>query len=111
MARGLRLEPKIDITFKVRDLTIETAPLVQEVFGKAFVEVKNAMRLNDPTRTVDASVEIANPNPTMDEMKDAMYRRALRETNGEKRAAAKLLKVSERQVHRWIADKGEEAIS
>ena len=38
MTRGIRLEPKIDITYTVRDLTLESAPIVQEVLGRAFAD-------------------------------------------------------------------------
>ncbi len=111
MTRGIRLEPKIDITYTVRDLTLDSVPIFQEVLGRAFADVKKAIELRDPTTAKETAIEIAEREPSFAEIKEEMVRRAMVKTDGNIRAAAKLLGVAERSMYRWLRDMGTEAIT
>jgi len=111
LTRGIRLEPKIDVQYTVRDLTLDTAPIMEHAMGKAFKDVKRTLQLADPTVAVEAAIELKEKEPSLDDMKRLMIGRAMEATGGNKIAAAKLLGISPRMVYRWIGKMGEEAIT
>ncbi len=110
MADKWGFKPKFDITVTVRDVTHNYAHPVGIILGKAMGEIKELAQLSRPREGVETAIELAQTEPSLEDMKHLMIKRAMEKTNGNKIAAAKLLGISPRMVYRWIGRIGEGAI-
>lgn len=112
MSRGAAFHPEFEMSITVKKLPDDHVRPVGQILDKALADVGEYARLTrGEAQAIEAQVEIAQPELTVKQMHDQTMAKALKVANGQKRAAAKLAGCSERQMHRWVAKKGEEALA
>lgn len=111
MTKGFGFKPELEISVTLRKIPIQYGTLITEVMGGALEEVKDLAQLSDPTTAIDAAIEIGQKEMTLRDVRDAMVEKAMRSTDGNIPAAAKLLGVTQRTLYRWVNTKGKEALT
>lgn len=111
MTRGIGFKPEFEVSVTVRKIPHEYARSVTDVFGGALEEINDLAKLSSGGAAgIEAALELSTKEMTFEEQKDAMFRLALEKTEGNIRAAAKLLAISERTMYRWVRSKGKQAL-
>ncbi len=112
MSRGAGFYPEFEMSITVKKLPDDHVRPVGQILDKALADVgEYARTTRGEAHAIEAQVDIAQPELSIKQMHDQTMAKALKEANGNKRAASKLLEISERTVDRWISRKGEEAIT
>jgi len=110
MTKGISFKPEFEVSVTVRKVPHEFARSVTDVFGGALEEINDLAKISAGGHGIDTVLALHAADLTFEEQKELIFKGAIERTNGNARAAAKLIGISERTMYRWLRGKGKEAI-